>query len=729
MESPVGSSDHGLLCCSLSCPTYLNNSASNATGPLPFNFEAIRDWTVIINSIAQSPWHQLYATVNPNDAATLFNTFISAAINDHIPRRPSHRAERKLPFVTAQFKYFSRLKKQSWNRYKRSFSEFDLNCFRRNRNLLRDEIRRIKRDSYVHEVERLIASPSSKRYWKLARKVYKFSESPHALPDLHSENFIARNIPDKCNLLNEHFAPNLPHISRRFPASPDFGNPPSPIISDVTIDAQVVLRKLKGLDIGKSMGPDCIPNLLLKKCAAVLVRPLTYIFRLCIDQCTMPTVWKFARVSAIYKGKGDRTNPKSYRPISVTSCIGKMLENIVNDCVVDHLLENNLIHESQFGFLRQHSTCDQLALIHNLWAKAMDRKQSTFAAFLDFSNAFGTVPHDALRWILPGYGVRGKLFGWFSDYLDDRFQVTQVEKTLSARRPLTCGVPQGSVVAPSLFIMFINSLLHDIDESKRLMACDAAIGSSYADDTLVAVSHVDEITAAVQLENLLTVCSTWAENWGMSFNAAKTVCMRFSRKKNATIRHINFLNTNLPFASSHIHLGVCLTPDLKFNNHISNICSRISKELYVLRILKQNIPAHSFLLNQLYRAFHFEYCSILLSGIGISLSSCLEALQRKAIRIILGRRFRDTVTTDDYLFLGLDKLAFRRNFALACYAYKLYHDICPRALTPYKPKLVLSVYATRHSRFRLDPSLWPNNAPSELFRRTALKLTAEIRND
>ena len=369
--------------------------------------------------------------------------------------------------------------------------------------------------------------------------------------------------------------------------------------------------------------------------------------------------------------------------------------------------------------------------MYNQWAKAIDCKQTSFAAFLDLSNAFGSVPHDALRSILPNFGIRGKLFGWFSNYLDDRHQVVHVDGCSSSVRRLNAGVPQGSVVAPSLFIMFINSLLLDISVYSETACPDGVIGTAYADDTLVSVSHEDELTAAVHLENLLLLCEDWARNWGMSFNATKTVCMRFSRRKNCRLRSINFVDTPITLSSKHTHLGICLSADLKFNEHIANICSRITKELYVLRILRKNIPGHGHLLNQLYKAYirpHFEYCSPFLAGLGITQTEHMESLQRKAMRIILGRSFRDIISVEDYLDLQLDKLSFRRNFALACYSYKLYNELCPRALLPYKPVQIRSVYDTRRTIFRMPPTATPGNCISELFRRSPLNLAADILN-
>ena len=729
VKAPIGTSDHCLL--EFEIKSQHPQTTEDESNETCFrDFENVSNWPDVVAAAEQLPWHDIFSCSCPERAAELFGSFVNNLVEEFVPLRRFSR-DQKLPYLTADFRKYSELKKSSWNRYKRCLSDYDLLEFRKYRDLLRREISRIKTESYRRTAAKIANSSSAKEYWKLARRTYKFSDNSNLIPELKHNGTVASTTAEKCDLLNEFYAESQTEVNKSFPSLPCPTT--TPIFSDVHITADVVLNKLSLLTAGKSSGLDGISNTMLKNCAAVFAKPLSYVFRLCIDSCCMPHCWKSARVTMLYKGKGDRSSPKSYRPISVASCLGKILEDIVNENLVKHLLDNDLIHESQFGFLKGHSSCDQLLLMYDFWTRSVELKKTAVAAFLDLSNAFGCVPHNAIRSILPAFGVRGKLFGWFSSYLTERTQSTNMGNVSSSLRDVLAGVPQGSVVAPTLFIMFINSLLLDIDHFKDQNSAVQISSAAYADDTLITVSHEDPLVASVLLENLLETCAAWSKTWGMTFNPKKTVCMRFSSKRSSVDcpNSIQFMETVLPFSDEHVHLGIIISADLKFNAHVTEICKRLSKQLYVLRLVRKNLPDQRDLLLSLYKAYvrpHAEYCSPLLVGMGKTLSDHLESLQRKAMRIILGRDYRSPVSESDYLDLSLDQLSYRRNFALSCCTFKLWKGMTPRALLPYQPSLAVTPYSIRRDRFVPNHDVTVRLPYSERYRRSPLSLAIELMN-
>ena len=256
--------------------------------------------------------------------------------------------------------------------------------------------------------------------------------------------------------------------------------------------------------------------------------------------------------------------------------------------------------------------------------------------------------------------------------------------------------------------------------------------ASYADDSLLSVSHPDPFMTVACLNSILNVVSDWAATWGMRFNARKTVAMCIQRNHSARRPHgISFLGVDVPFSQKHCHLGVTLSDDMKFTDHIRSICARVNKELYVLRILSYHIRDNPLLLLKLFKAFilpHLEYGAVVFAGIGKVLTTSLERLQRKAIRLILHIPPRDDIPLNTYELLRLDTLSFRRNFSLACVTYKLCHGLCPRAMEDYAPVRHLTNYVMRSPRYILNPVHCPTGVHSELFRRSPLSLCVSLMN-
>lgn len=729
--APVGRSDHAVLALTFSeCTTATLIDPPRSSY---YDFYAINDWATISTAIANLPLPRIYATSCPQEAFDMFLNGILQVIRNNVPLKHPMNRKYHLPYVTNAFSDWKELKSMHWNRYKVTRSDYDLHQFRRARDNLAAEIRRIREDSYRTEVRNLVNCPSSRKYWSLARRLYKFSSAPDPIPELIDGERICRSSTDKADLLNQTYAPETVQVLSSY-TTLEHDN--APFLDEVGFDNASVNQVLVDLDITKSYGPDSIPNLLLKKCADVLSQPLCHIFRTSFATGILPWQWKTAIVIPVFKRKGSRNKPSSYRPISLISCIAKVMETIVNRKILNHLNAAQLIHESQFGFLKGHSAIDQVAGIHQNWTTSRENGLTTVVAFLDLSNAFGLVPHCLLRHKLPCFGIRGKLFAWISNYLTGRSQTTRVEGKTSSSLPLRAGVPQGSVLAPTLFLMFINDLLTTVDARKSLLSTPATpvmiTPSSYADDTLISVSHPKPSCAVAYLNYILGVASEWADRNGMVFNPSKSVAMIISRlPKHRLPRFVTFRGTNIPFAAIHCHLGITLSDDLKFTHHILSICSRVNKELFVLRRLSYHLPNEHTLLLKLYKAYilpHMEYGSIVFAGIGTILAETIERLQRKAVRIVLRIAQRDPLPNEALVGLSLSTLGFRRNYALACFCFKLCNNLLPRALLVYCPIPRRYDYAIRRPMYDLAPTWSPRGLHSYLFTRSSFVLCKTLMN-
>ena len=241
-------------------------------------------------------------------------------------------------------------------------------------------------------------------------------------------------------------------------------------LSNISISIEQVWKQLCRLKPAKSCGPDNIHPRVLREVKEGVVFPLHLIFQKSLTTGTLPAIWKEANVTALYK-KGDRCVPNNYRPISLTSVVCKMLESIIKDELFRHFDLNNLFTAYQHGFRPGYSCVTQLINVMEDWTHAIECGKSVDVIYLDYSKAFDRVPHARLISKLLGYGIDGVLLKWIKDFLTNRKQHICVRGSYSSWCNVTSGVPQGSVLGPILFIIYVNDL-PEVVQSKLWMFAD-----------------------------------------------------------------------------------------------------------------------------------------------------------------------------------------------------------------------------------------------------------------
>ena len=235
----------------------------------------------------------------------------------------------------------------------------------------------------------------------------------------------------------------------------------------------MVKKVITNLDSSTASGPDCIPVVVLKNCEPELSYRLAKLFTNCLKESCFPDCWKVSSVVPVFKNVGERSTAKNYGPVSLLSVVSKVFEKFGNNRIVDHLENCGLFSDFQYGFRSSRSTSDLLTVVSDRIGRAFNRSEATLAVAPDISKAFDRVGHAGLLHKLKSYGISGQIFGLISSFLSNRRLRVVLDGKSTQEYPVNAGVPQGSILGPTLFLLYINDLLDDI-------ICNIAI---YTDDT------------------------------------------------------------------------------------------------------------------------------------------------------------------------------------------------------------------------------------------------------
>lgn len=481
-------------------------------------------------------------------------------------------------------------------------------------------------------------------------------------------------------------------------------------LNNIVFSSIEVKAVIKNLDSNKAAGPDKINNRLLIAAVDIISEPLTILFNRSVAEGIFPQIWKTAHVNPIYK-KGPTDDCTNYRPISLLSCVGKVLERCIHSHVFSYLQNNHILTPSQSGFI----AVNQLITIYNDICLAYDKGITTQSIFFDISKAFDRVWHKGLLKKLEAVGIRGNLHKWFTNYLENRKQAVVIKGSISNYNTITAGVPQGSVLGPLLFLIYINDIVASIESSIKL----------FADDTSMSLALRDPNVCADILNSDLRKISAWANQWKVKFNENKTELLIFKRDP--------FINPPLYFGSctlseqnSHKHLGLIFQNNCKWEDHIHSIIQKVTLLLSCLRSFKYKLSRKA--LEIMYKSFilpHFDYADIVWDNCTEILSNALEKLHLEGIRIILGS-VKGTSHEALYKESGFCTLKERRKRHKLIQFHKMINSLCPAYLLNLVPPLISTInpYPRRRPFDRRVPA-----CKTELYRHSYIPSTIALWND
>ena len=324
------------------------------------------------------------------------------------------------------------------------------------------------------------------------------------------------NDTEKVEILSEFF--KSVYTDKDTSSVPKYHKRTDETLTSVSVSEDDILQALRSLNVNKSPGPDGVHPRLLKECAEQLAYPLKRLFDRTMKEGKIPKAWKIAEVRPIFK-KGKKSLPGNYRPVSLTPILCKIFEGFIRRELYSHLVKNKLLSKHQFGFCQGRSCVSQLLITINDWLMDIDNNIPVDVAYLDFRKAFDSVPHQRLLEKLKGYGITGNVYKWIEDFLSSRSQFVSVNGTRSERVPVTSGVPQGSVLGPTLFIYFINDL-PSVPKCKNIF---------FADDTK-AHQAISSLIDQTMLQSSIDDMVDWSLVWLLLFNSDKCGMLHLGKK-------------------------------------------------------------------------------------------------------------------------------------------------------------------------------------------------------
>lgn len=500
-----------------------------------------------------------------------------------------------------------------------------------------------------------------------------------------SKGILLEHDADKAECFNKYFS-SVFTVDDNF-SPPVVDKAPVNSFTDISFTFDSVRKAVRSLKAKHSKGPDGLSSFFLKQLAESISFPLMLIFSQSFECGNLPDIWKSAIVTPVFK-KGLASDVSNYRPISLTCTCCKVMEAVIKQQLLAYLLSKRLISKHQHGFLARHSTCTQLLECTNDWTMALNSRNSVDVAYLDFSKAFDSVCHAKLCVKLKSFGIGGKLLSWITEYLNNRTQVVKVGDSLSPPCHVTSGVPQGSVLGPLLFLVFINDIVDEFGDFLHVKL--------FADDVKIYVI-VDDLIKTDVLQLALDKLHSWSLKWQLKIAVHKCFVLHIGATNCIHRYHLNNIMLDDVFEARD--LGVTIDNNLRFSKHISAIVTKAhQRSALIMRCFKSRDPGLLFRAFTVYVRPILEYCAPVWNPMYLCDIRRIEAVQRRFTKRL--ENMHELSYCDRLAVLGAESLEVRRLKADLILMYKCL--FCSIALEPEIMFTVSdNVHNTRGHRFKL----------------------------
>ena len=634
------------------------------------------------NTLDRETWE---TTLNVDNPDTSYNNFINTYTihyNSSFPlkrstRKQSNHTDHKQPWITSGIVRSIRHKHKLYINFLKKKSPEAGDRYKKYKNKLTHTIRLAKKAYNTDQLNKL--KYDLKKTWKFLNTIIGRKTKINTLPDHFThDNKTITDHHDITNIFNDYFvnlgtnlANDIPAPSKPFNTHLTNSPPNSMFLNPITLQEMQDLRHL--LKAGKSSGTDNIDPGIANKSYDHITTPLMHIFNQSLLTGTVPHKLKSAKVIPVFKSK-DQHNITNYRPISVLPPFSKILERIVHTRLYNFLDKHSVLADEQYGFRTKRSTYMALLELTTNLTLALKEKNHTMGIFLDLSKAFDTIDHNILISKLHHYGIRGTALNWFKSYLDHRTQSVHALNSHSSTQNINVGVPQGSILGPLLFIIYMNDITNTTDHLKLIL---------YADDTNIFLSHSDLDSLYHTMNTELTHITDWFRANKLSLNASKTNYMLFSPKLPSHTNKITIDNNNISQVHTTKFLGITIDDKLTWNHHINNVTMKASHATGTIYRVRQHLPYHT--LKSLYNTLvlpHLSYCNIIWASNYQSRLTSLNTTQKWAIRTITNSP-RGTHTSPLFYLLHTLKITDINQLQTALFMFDFKHNNLPPNFKDY----------------------------------------------
>ena len=641
---PLGESDH--LCLRFDVPLVTQSPKIPEATQLYDIFKS--DYTAVKEVLRSYEWKEVLQKSFKEDYDTFFGILESEMKNRSPPKR--NPKEKKSIYLDEEALRLKNAKGKLWRTYLATKSQYHRQKFTQCKNSLRALTRKLRRDFEKMTTKDIKKKP--KVFWKYAQS--RLKTRPSIPPLLRSDGSKATTAKERAEALNAFFASVF--------TKEDLTNLPTPPTYDITeslftieITPEKVYEKLRNLKPGKSAGHDKWHPYVLKELAEELSEPLSILFTKSLVEGAHET-WLVAIISAIYK-KGKRNEPGNYRPVSLTSVISKIMESLVRDAIIEHLVKNNVLVDAQHGFVPGRDCLTQLLLCLEHWTTMIENGSAFDVIYTDFAKAFDSVAHERLLMKLEAIGIKGNVLNWIRSFLTGRTQSVRVDDATSEWRNVISGIPQGSVLGPLLFVVFINDMPDEVKQNFcKLFADDCKLYGI--------VNNAEENSLQNDLSNL----ENWSKRWQLPSNATKCKVMHFGRVNPRQDYQMG--GHTLEAIDQEKDLGVIVDDTLKFHVHTAAAAKKGNQMLDVIK--KAYCTCDALTIPILYKAMVrplLEYGNVIWGPHYKMDMRSIESVQRRATKLI--PELRDKSYEERLQHLSLPSLVYRRRRGDMIVMYKI----------------------------------------------------------
>ena len=574
-------SDHSLTFCIMKCSV-------PKLPPRKFEYRSFKNYNTesFVKELSQVPWSVIDGVDYIDDAVLLWDQLFSSVADIHAPLKFKRAKGIKNPWVTTKLLEIRRDRDYHHKKAQVQISEYHWKMYEKLRNYSNYEERNLKSKYFCKLVEE--AKNDGGEMWKAIKNALP-NPKKSAVFSIFDNGKVYTDSASIAKIMNNHFISIGKKLSKAFKhCTSKFSTVNSQQLhfNLVPVDEGFVSQTIAKLRPSRAVGLDKLSARLLRDGCPVIAPVLTSLINKSLSDGAFPKLWKSAKVSALFKG-GDKLSKDNYRPISILPTVSKIIERAVHLQLSNYLEHNNLLSTCQFGFRLGKSTSTALVNFTGHILSNMDSGKVTGAVFLDLKKAFDTVNHEFLIKKLKNLGVIGKSLSWFNSYLSGRTQKTVCGNTISPKAKVSIGVPQGSILGPLFFLIYINGIESTLKSSKMTM---------FADDMAFYCSETSAADLQGKLNYDLQSISSWLQEHKLTLNINKSEFMIIgSRVKLKNFQDVQLVleQDSLENVTEFKYLGIIINQHLTWHDHVEMLHSKVAQRLGVLKRVRHLLPVYA----------------------------------------------------------------------------------------------------------------------------------------